>query len=204
MGKSKGPSTQETVERLEAVTRQLTNALHMVQGQKPNYFRAMVRLLRAYPKMLALLDDEEEYMTLRERDKSVTVAPPPGGEVKDAYTKQEERLEAKRDAWETTLQQFHALDSVVRQFENDPRFVAVSMYDFGADATGVIRERERAYTWEEICDELSATGRYVSERTLRGWRSRIIQEMVVLIFGKDGALNLEEPRGRVENNESTY
>lgn len=199
MAKRADLSTQETVERLEAVTRQLTHALKLVQGQRPNYFRAMVRLLRGYPKMQQLVGDEREYMTLKEHDHSISIAPPPGTEVRDENSKREERLEERASAYQRTLEQFQILDRVVRQFENDSRFIAISMYDFGADCNGEIRERDRPYTWEEIADELSAVGRNVSERTLRMWRSKLIQEMAVLMFGADGALSLEMPRERGDN-----
>lgn len=193
MSEKQASTLQGLTERLESVTRQLTTILRTAQGQKPNYFRAMVRLLRAYPKMRVLVEDRDEYMTLRERDHSLSVAPPAGAEVKDEATRREEKLEERRNSYETTLRQFEALSRIIEQFEGDPRFIAIRMYDFNEDAEGHPRERQEPPTWEEIEYELRMYGRNHSQRTLRTWRKDLIQDMAVLMFGAEGALSLETP-----------
>lgn len=181
------------IDRLESVTRQLTMILRTAQGQKPNYFRAMVRLLRAYPKMRALVEDKDEYMTLREHDHSLSVAPPAGAEVKDEATRREERLEERRNSYETTLRQFEVLNRIIGQFRDDPRFITIQMYDFNEDYEGHPRESKEAPSWDEIETELRAYGKNYTERTLRTWRKDMIQGMAVLMFGAEGALSLETP-----------
>lgn len=54
----------------------------------------------------------------------------------------------------------------------------------------------KPYTFDEISAELEAIGIERSERSLRTWRTKLVQDMTVLLFGVDGALSVEarEPK----------
>ena len=66
------------------------------------------------------------------------------------------------------------------------------MYYFGEDAHGNDRGPDaRPYSFEEISEALTTAGIPRSEKTLRTWRTRLVQDMTVLLFGIDGAVSVE-------------
>lgn len=176
-------------ERLESLIRECCSCL-------PNYYGAMVRLLRSYKALHELAEQEEDYMLLREHDRSITVAPPPGGVPKDLLEVREEKLDAKREAYATSMTQFNRLDTVVRQVSDRPQFRVIRMCYFGEDYHGnqlpIAPDKDRP--WEEIVAEYDDNGDHHDAKTLRTWRNSLVREMVVLMWGVNGALSLEQPR----------
>lgn len=103
----------------------------------------------------------------------------------------EEHVAARRASYERTKARYDEIDAVVRQFEDREEFVVIRMYYFNEDATGADRGDAKPYTFEEIAEELSAVGLNRSVQTLRKWRTRLVQDMTVLLFGVDGAVSIE-------------
>lgn len=80
----------------------------------------------------------------------------------------------------------------LKRATNDPEFIVIRMYYFNEDAYGNDRSSDsRPYTFEEISEELAAAGLQRSEKTLRSWRTRLVQDMTVTLFGIDGAVSVE-------------
>lgn len=77
-----------------------------------------------------------------------------------------------------------------------PGFIVIRMYYFNEDATGKPRGDAKPYTFAEIAEELEAVGIQRSEKILRKWRTKIVQDMTVQMWGADGALSVEarEPK----------
>ena len=108
---------------------------------------------------------------------------------------------ARTASYERTRARFEELDAVIRQFGNREEFIVIRMYYFGEDADGNDRGEAGALTFEAISAELTGKGVIRTEKTLRTWRTRLVQEMTVLLFGVDGAVSIEagEPkRGQAE------
>lgn len=160
-----------------------------------NLYRAMERLLRNYKTLARLAASEEDYMLIPERDHSISVAPPPGGVPRDREEIMQDKLDERRASYRRTVEQFNELAAVVRQFADKPEFVVIRMYYFNEDSSGRERGAEtRPYSFEEIAEELAVTGLQRSERTLRKWRTDIVRDMTVALFGVDGAVSVEMPR----------
>ena len=162
------------------------------QARSTNLYRAMERLLRNYPKLKKLVDNVADYgFTPVERSKSVTIAPPPGGR-RDRSDMLEDFILERQTSYERTKARFEEIDAVVRQFSDKPEFIVIRMYYFGEDAHGNDRGPDaRPYSFEEISEALTAAGIPRSEKTLRTWRTRLVQDMTVLLFGIDGAVSVE-------------
>lgn len=158
-----------------------------------NYYRATERLLRAYPKLKRIHDHPEEYGFLPiGKSKSISVAPLPGSGVRDPIEALEEHIENRAASYDRTVARFTEIDAVVRQFAERPEFIVIRMYYFGEDAYGNDRGADaRRYTFEDIASELSIIGVEASEKSLRIWRARLVQDMTVLLFGAEGAVSIE-------------
>lgn len=162
-----------------------------------NHYRTMVRLLYNYPKMrrLANATDDEYGIIPPERSHSITIAPPDGGGVRDQTEILAERIAERQKSHARTKAQYAEVDAVVQQFKDLPEFVVIRMYYFNEDVHG--RERgpdQPPRSFAQIVDELAEVGQRHTEKTLRSWRNRLVQDMVVVMFGIDGALSLENPR----------
>jgi len=167
------------------------------QARATNLYRAMERLLRNYPKLKKLAVNVDDYGFVPvERSKSITVAPPPGGMPRDRSEILEEIIADRQVSYERTKARFEEIDAVVQQFADNPEFIVIRMYYFNEDAYGHDRGADsRPYTFEEISEELAATGLQRSEKTLRSWRTRLVQDMTVTLFGIDGAVSVETRDG---------
>ena len=163
------------------------------KAQKVNHYHAMENLLREYKKHRWTLEHTEEFDFFpRGKSKDISVAPPPGSGMVDKIDLTEAFVRGKTKAFEAQVVSWYMADMVIRQFENREEFIVIRMYYFNEDSNGVDRgEDAKRYTWEEIADELSQKGVDRSITTLRMWRSNLLREMTVLLFGVDGALSIE-------------
>ncbi len=177
------------------------------QQRNLNLYRTTERLLRNYKKYQHLVTDLEGYgFEPIEKSHSVSVAPPPGSGVTDKLDLYDEHVAARRASYERTKARYDEIDAVVRQFRDKEEFIVIRMYYFNENANGQDRgEDAKSYTFEEISEELAIVGINRSEQTLRKWRTRLVQDMTVLLFGVDGAVSIEarEPeQGRVSMTKS--
>lgn len=162
------------------------------QQRNLNLYRTTERLLRNYKAYQKLVTDLEGYgFEPIEKSHSISVAPPPGSGVADRVDLYDEHIAARRASYERTKARYDEIDAVVRRFEDREEFVVVRMYYFNEDAYGNDRGDAKPYTWEEIAEELAAAGIDRGISTLRTWRSKIVQDMTVLLFGVDGAVSIE-------------
>lgn len=177
----------------DAVVSKLRAIVTPTDRPMPNYFRAMQDLLRKYKGLKALVAAEDEYLLLRDHDKSVASAPrnKSASCPIDAW---EQRLDAKAESYVRTLTQFDALDHVVQMVSGRPEFVIVRMYYFGEDYSGNDRPpRDRPYTFLDLQCDLEDAGIQLSRKTIQRWHSTIIRDMVTLLWGIDGAVSLQTP-----------
>lgn len=159
---------------------------------KTNHYKDMERLLRSYKVMKRLYEHPEEYTFIPpEHSPSVSVAPPSGGMIRSREEIVDEIIEERLQSYRVSCAQFRWFDATVRQFQDRPEFVVIRMYYFGEDAYGNDRPADsKRYTFEEIAEELSAAGVERSVKTLRSWRSQLVQEMTVCMFVMDGSLSI--------------
>ena len=168
-----------------------------------NLYRATERLLRSYPKYRRWEENPEEYGFFPSaKSKDISVAPPPGLGIRDKVELNEEFVSARRRSFEMTMARYFDIKAVVEQFDQRPEFIVIRMYYFGEDVYGHDRGPDaRRYTFEDIASELSSIGMERSTQTLRIWRTRLVQDMTVLLFGIDGAVSVEAREPKVDSEE---
>lgn len=175
------------------------------QQRNLNLYRTTERLLRNYKTYQKLVADLDGYgFEPIEKSHDISVAPPPGSGVSDKVDLYDEHVAARRASYERTKARYDEIDAVVRQFQDREEFIVIRMYYFNEDAYGQDRgDDAKPYTFDEISGELDAIGIERSERSLRTWRTKLVQDMTVLLFGVDGAVSIEarEPKQGQKNEE---
>jgi len=162
-------------------------------GGNTNYFRSTELLLRNYTQLAQLVVDIDMYMedASRKRDKSVvSFRSNAGGLTPSEVEDEAERIRASNYAY--TRERFDEIDRVVKVYANRKEMRVVRMYYFGQDADGKPRKQEdKRVTFEVIAVELG-----IEEKTARRWRSDIVNDMAVAIFGKCAAVEAGAYRGQ--------
>lgn len=155
-----------------------------------NYYRVTERLLFGYKKLAARLSDKETYMEVHSRSKSITAATTGSG-YRGESEKLADKIEEREASYQRTEAQYRELEAIIAQFQDDERFVVVRMYYFGEDGYGNDMKDGTKWTLDAIADVI---GR--SLPTVRNWRSRLVEEITVQLFGIDGALSIENHAAR--------
>lgn len=160
--------------------------------QPPNYYRKTELLLKVYPKLKHLHDHPERYKFLpTDHSHDISVVPAPGTGYRDSDAILDEYIARRKRSFVRTLTRFYALHDVIMLEREDPHFIAVAMYYLNEDEHGNDRGPEAPrLSWDEICERLTDAGIYTTTETLRRWRTEIVREMTVLIFGVEGAKSL--------------
>ncbi len=186
----------------KATAREVVNLQR--QQRDINLYRAMERLLRAYPDRLLMLEhpDDFEFFPVG-RSKDISIAPPPGTGVVDKIVTAELFVEARKRAFENEMMLLIQTADVMKPYQNKPEFIVVRMYYFNEDANGNSRGDAKPYTFTEIAEALEAVGIQRSEKMLRKWRTKLVQNMTVLMFGADGAVSVEAREPKQGQKETT-
>lgn len=168
-------ATQQTAEALRSAQQTATER---------NYFKIMEKLLYSYPALKRIVSDKAAYTKVELQGRSGVVRFKPNA----AWKSQEDRLEElerdKEVEFDTTLKDFRRLDRVVQQFRERKEFVVVRMYYFNESADGTPKEADAPEaTWEDLSIELEK-----DIKTLRRWRSKIVNDMAICLFGIDAAI----------------
>lgn len=170
-----------------------------------NYYRATERCLRAYKKIMRQMENPDDYGFMPVgRSHDITTAPPPGSGVVSKDDLMATLTAARLRAYGNTAEDFFKISAVVKTFEAKPEFIVIRMYYFNEDANGNDRPDDaKPYTFDEISAELAALGMERSEKTLRSWRTNLVQDMTVALFGPVGALSVESRGKRPNTPENT-
>ena len=172
------------------------------QAQKVNFYRSMERLLRAYPKRVHLMEHPEEFEFFPTgRSKSISIAPPPGTGVVDKVDVAELFIEARKRGFEHEMFRLYETEYAIAPYRDLPEFIIIRMLYWNEDVHGHEREAgAKRWSLEEIQEELSSVGLKYNIKTVRAWRTKLVQDMTVMLFGVDGAISVEsrdsEPGGK--------
>ncbi len=169
-----------------------------------NYYRATERCLRAYKKIKSQMESPDDYGFMPvNRSHDITTAPPPGSGVVSREDLMATLTAARLRAYGNTAEDFFKISAVVKSFMDKPEFIVIRMYYFNEDACGNDRpESAKPYTFDEISEELRAIGVERSEKSLRTWRTNLVQDMTVALFGPVGALSVESREKRPRSQEN--
>lgn len=198
MDRAKKPTTRELIDMAaKAAAKEVLGQQRRQQGA--NLYRVMERLLRAYPKRLRLMEHPEEFEFFPAgKSKDISIAPPPGIGVADKVEIAELFVEAQKRAYEREAFLLRETEYAIAPFKALPEFVVIRMYYFNENEYGQDRGADaRPYSFPQITEALKNIGIDRSEKAHRGWRSKLVQEMTVMMFGADGAMSVEA-RDRVQ------
>jgi len=162
-------------------------------GGQINYYRAVEILLRNYNKLRKLVENEAGYTAVLLQKKStsfVTFTPNAGYTSKDDDEIIDEIRQQRELSYQRTKAQFEEVERVISLFCERKEFIVIRMYYFNEDAQGNQRpEGSEPYTFDDITSELSELGLLRDIKTARRWRSKIINDMAVCMFGKAAAIS---------------
>ena len=163
------------------------------RAMESNHYRAMEDLLRAYPRRVRLMEHPEEFEFFPVgRSKDISIAPPSGSGVIDKIEVAEMFVDARKRAFEQEMFKLYETEYAIAPFVDRPEFVVIRMFYFNEDVNGNYRDNDaQRLTWEEIAGELESIGIHRSETVIRRWRSALVREMTVMMFGAEGALSIE-------------
>ena len=174
------------------------------QQRNVNLYRAMERLLRGFSHRVRIAEHPEEFDFFKTgKSKDISVAPPPGTGVVDKIEAAEMFTEARKKAYEVEMYKLQQTYYAIAPFKDKPEFLVIRMYYFNEDANGNSRGDAKPYTFAEIAEELAAIGIERSEKMLRIWRTKLVQDMTVMMFGTDGALSVEAREPKQGQKETT-
>jgi hypothetical protein len=161
-------------------------------GGQINYYRTVEALLYNYRNLRKLVEDEAKYTEVVIQKKStsfVTFTPNAGYTAKDDEEIADEIRRQKEISYQRTKAQFEEVERVINIFSTRKEFIVIRMYYFNQDADGKQRAEDAdQYTFEDIAAELSEKGMLRDEKTARRWRSKIINNIAVCMFGKAAAI----------------
>lgn len=185
--------TAEVLAEVLADARTTLQAYMDNAGGNTNYFKSMELLLRNYPQLAQLVIDTDMYMedANRKRDKSIISYRRNAGGLQPSEAEEEaERIRVSNYAY--TRARFDEIDSVVKVYKDRKEMRVVRMYYFGQDADGNQKPpKERQTTFEDIAIDLG-----IDEKTARRWRSDLVNDMAVTLFGKCAAVEAGAFRGQ--------
>ena len=189
------PEARELIQLTAKTTATETATKFYVEGAggQIDYYRTIEKLLYNYNKLRKLMENEENYTAVMIQKKStsfVKFSPSAGYSAKDDSEIYDEIKRQKEMSYQRTKAQFEQVEQVINLFKGRKEFIVIRMYYFGEDAQGCQRpENSEQYTFEEIAMELSETGLLRDEKTARRWRSKIINDMAVSMFGLPAAIS---------------
>ena len=156
-----------------------------------NYFKAMESLLWNYKRLEQLVDQPEVYMEswVQHRSKSIVIMGGHGSGDGGMQTDEdllEALVSARRESYKETCARFQEISAVVTIFREEPEWPVVGMYYMNEDRYGLDRDpvKDPKWTWESIAFELG-----INEKTARRWRSKMVRNMSVVMFGVPAAVS---------------
>jgi len=164
-----------------------------------DHYRSVERLLYNYKRLETLVKNEREYLSVEhhEKSKSVVVHMAGGGKYRTKENVVEELARERLLNYEKTAARFREVEKVIDIFRNRKEFIVIRMYYFNETADGCERAAEAPqYTWEEIAFELSEFDILRDEKTARRWRTNLINDIAVTMFGTAAAVSLSKNRAK--------
>jgi len=176
----------------DAVEYTAAAAITEYKARKINYYRTMENILFNYKSMEKLISNKDEYINLeiRERSKDLIYLHSRSTGTKEEI---EQRLADDREkSYSLTRSQYDVIDKLIKLFSSKKEFIVIRLYYFNEDIGGNQRGLEEPqYTWEEIAMILSDANILHTEKTARRWRTQLVRDMSVTLFGLPAAMNLE-------------
>lgn len=196
MAKSKGlqqAQMQEIDKIIERAVQKSVEAVIKKDDEKDaltfDYYKATETILYNYPKLVDIVADECDYMEeiYKQRSKSITHFSPTA-----SYTDPTEEKEKERQkSYNKTKAQLESIDRILNQFRHDSRFRIIEIYYFNWDTNGQRRSNDsKRLSFEQIAEQIiKEDGSHPEVKTVRRWRSQMVGDISVALFGIPAALS---------------
>ena len=161
---------------------QQKETIDMLPENHNKSFEKMEKLLYMYPTLKRLLEQKAEYIPdeIRKKSGSLVFAGSRTNNIKNEMEKLEDLQELRVRSYNKTAAEVAEIESVLEVFKDRKEYKVVQLYYFGCKPDGTKWEYSDRPTWEDIAFELN-----IAEKTARRWRSRIVSEMAICIFGME-------------------
>lgn len=143
-------------------------------------FKNTETILYCFKTLKEHVSDEQEYLeiALHKKSKSITSYIKNGGGPVDDDTKLSNRM----DSYHRSLNDVKRVEAALEHIKEMKGYEIIEIRYFDRKAGG------EKYTWEEIAETLAGSEGYsdnLNEKTVRAYKSKIIKEMAVYLFGSD-------------------
>ena len=181
---------QKDLQEIEGTITQAIERALLPDGRY-NYYQATENLLEIYMTLKKIVEDFDEYAEdlQKRKSKSITAGSAQSGYRKTQEEIEDERMAEKMRSFGETKNTLALLDYVLNRFRSKRQFVVIERYYFNLGEDGQEREAERK-SLAEIAEDLG-----LNEKTVRRWRSKMVKDISIIIFGLPAAASVN----RVKN-----
>lgn len=143
-------------------------------------FKNTEKLLYNYNALKEHVENEEEYMGMTKKgtSKSIVIYSTGGGKERDELEITQER----RESYLRSKNDIQRIERALRKIKGKKGYEVVQMKYFEKKEDGA------TFTFEEIAEELAGKKGYsekLAERTVRTYRSNLVKEVAIQLFGSD-------------------
>ena len=175
--------TKETILATIDEVFQKMNSISWINRQKAmskEAFKNTEKILYCFNVLKEHVSNEQEYLeiALHRKSKSITSYIKNGGGPVDDDTKLRDRM----DSYHRSLNDVKRVEAALEHIKEMKGYEIIEIRYFNHKAGG------EKYTWEEIASMLAGSNGYsdnLNEKTVRAYKSKIIKEMAVYLFGSD-------------------
>jgi len=196
MNKSKGLAQAQMLEIDKIIERAVHKSIGAViekddekDARTFDYYKATEIILYNYPKLLDIVADECGYMEgiNKQRSKSITHFSQNTSYMDQADEKEKER----HKSYNRTKAQLESIDRILNQFRDDHRFRIIEIYYFNCDVSGQRRSGgSKRLSFEQMAEQMTkGDGNHPEVKTIRRWRSQMVGDISVALFGIPAALS---------------
>lgn len=163
------------------------NSISWLERQKimkDEAFKNTEKILYCFDALKEHVKDEKAYIEEgleaagRGKSKSIVVySKTPAGHVDE-----EQIIESRTSSYKRSCADLKKVEKALKRISNKKGFEVIDLRYLKR------KEGNEVYTYEEIAERLAGTGSYgenLNEKTVRGYKTKLVKEMAVLLFGSD-------------------
>jgi hypothetical protein len=150
-----------------------------MKALKDETFKNTEKLLYNYKPLKEHVADEEGYFGMLGKRTSGSIV---RYSKSKASFNDDEMIRLRAESLQRSKNDLDRLEKALRKINKRKEYRVIELRYFTK------RDNGDTYTFEEIAEQLSQSGNYnetLSEKTVRRWRSSMVNEIAVFIFGSD-------------------
>ncbi|KAE9633729.1 hypothetical protein GND95_08735 [Defluviitalea raffinosedens] len=171
-------SIQKAVKKTAAEILKAGEEINKNDSPKKDYFKMTEFLLYNYPALKEQIASIDEYISTvsKERSRSIIYWTNGGAGQEDI----EDKIKSRLDSFERTQADVLWIEQALNKIKDREEYFIIEKRYLKRKEDGSL------YTYEEITDMYCEhVGKEISERTVRRYKTKLIHELSVLLFGSD-------------------